>query len=160
MYLGGIKLKHKNNDIIPQIFIAVVGVILVGIIIYYTFNSVKSTTRVADTVIANAEDTATDYAEYTISMYEGEEIRGSEVVNLIKKELGDYSVSEIAPLYVEVVTRLSDIIYSHTHINNEYIDEIKNFSSIEYYIKPTALFTGKVIRTENRVIIGLKFTQK
>lgn len=152
-------MKHKNNDLVPQIFIAVVSVILVGIIIYYTINSVKSTTRVADIVIANTEETATDYAEYKITMYDGEEIRGSEVVNLIKKELGDYSSSEEAPLYVEVVTKLSDTIYSKTHTNNEYIDDIKNFSNLEYYIKPTALFTGKLIRTENRVIIGLLFTQ-
>lgn len=152
-------MRHKNNDLVPQIFLAVVGVILVGIIINYTINSVKSTTRVADTVIANAEETATDYAEYKISMYDGEEIRGSEVVNLIKKELGDYSSSEKAPLYVEVVTKLSDGSKSNIHTNNKYIDAIRNFSNLDYYIKPTALFTGKLIRTENRVIIGLLFIQ-
>lgn len=153
------ELKHKNNDLVPQIFIAVVSVILVGIIIYYMINSVKSTTRVADTVIANAEETASDYAEHKISMYDGEEIRGSEVVNLIKKELGDYSPSETAPLYIEVVTRLSETTYINTHINSGHIEDVKKFSCIEYYIKPTALFIGEVIRTENRVIIGVKFTQ-
>lgn len=153
-------MRYKNNDLVPQVFIAVVSVILVGILIYYMINSAKSTTRIADTVIANAEETASDYAEYKVSMYDGEDIRGSELVNLIKKELGDYSSSETAPLYVEVVTNYSGTTYIKTHVNNQYIDNIKNFSNTEYYIKPTALFTGEVKRTENRVIIGVKFTQK
>lgn len=153
-------MKHKNNDLVPQIFLAVVGVILVGIIVSYIANSVKNTTKVADIIIADTVELATDYVEHDICVYDGEVIRGSELVNFIKKRLGDYSPSEIAPLYVEVMTRLLERAYINTHINNEYIDDIKNFSSLEYYIKPTALFIGEVIRTENRVIIGVKFTQK
>lgn len=152
-------MKHKNNDLVPHIFLAVVGVILVGIIVCYIINSVKSTTRVADIIIADTEELASDYAEHEINVYDGEIIRGSEVVNFIKKRLGDYSSSETAPLYVEVVTKYSGESYEKTHINNALIDNIKNFSSLEYYIKPTALFMGEVIRTENRVIIGVKFTQ-
>lgn len=153
-------MKHKNNDMVPQIFLAVVSVILVGVIVYYVMNSIKSSTRLADTVIAKAEVTASNYAEYEIAMYDGEELRGSEVVNFIKRELGDYSYSDTAPIYVQVVNKISEATYSHTHFNNKDIDNIRNFSSTEYYIKPTALFTGEVIRTENRVIVGVRFTQK
>ena len=152
-------MKQKNNDLVPQIFLAVVGVILVGIVIYYTINSVKSTTRVADAVIANTEQTASDYSEHDILIYDGEAIRGSEVVNFIKKRIGDYSSDEIAPIYVEVLTKVSTSTYTHTYKNKEYFDDIRNFSSIEYYIRPTALFIGEVIITENKVIIGVRFTQ-
>lgn len=152
-------MKHKNSDLVSQIFLAVVGVILVGIIVNYIINTVKSTTRVADIIIADTEGLASEYAEHDINVYDGEVSRGSEVVNFIKRMLGDYISSEAAPLYVEVVTKLSESTYINKHINNEHIDDIKNFSCIEYYIKPTALFTGQVIRTENRVIIGVKFTQ-
>lgn len=152
-------MKNKNNDMVPHIFIAVVGVILVGIIVLYIINSVNSTTRVADIIISDTEKLASEYAEYDIEVYDGEVIRGSEVVNFIKKNLGDYLLSETAPLYIEVKTKLSEITYTNTYINNAQIDNIRNFSSIKYYIKPTALFTGEVIRTKNRVIIGVKFTQ-
>lgn len=152
-------MKHKNNDIVPHIFLAVVGVILVGIIVTYIVNSVNSTTRVADIIIADTGELATDYAEHSICVFDSEVIRGAEVVNFIKRELGDYSSSEIAPLYIEVVTRLSETTHINTHVNNEHIDDIKKFSSINYYIKPTALFTGEVIRNKNRVVIGVKFTQ-
>lgn len=152
-------MKLKNNDLVPQIFIAVVGVILAGVIIFYVMNSVKSTTRLADNVIASTENTASDYAEYDILMYDGEQIRGSEVVNFIKKQLGDYSILEEAPIYVEVVTIAPTTNYSHIYVNNKHIVDIKNFSSTEYYIKPTAIFTGEVIRTENMVIVGVRFIQ-
>lgn len=152
-------MKQKNNDLVPQIFLAVVGVVLVGIIIYYAINSVNSTTRVADAVIANVEQTASDYSEHEILIYDGETIRGSEVVNFIKRRLGDFSSNDTAPIYVEVLTKVSVSTYTHTYKNKECLDDIRNFSNVEYYIKPTALFIGEVIKTENMVIIGVRFTQ-
>ena len=152
-------MKAKNNDLVPQIFLGVVGVILVGIIVFYIANSINGTTRVADILIADTQELASEYAEHDLEVYNGETVRGSEVVNFIKKKLGDYSSSEAAPLYVELVTSYSGTTYRKTYINNEYIDDIRNFSSNEFYIKPTALFACEVIRNNNRVIIGMKFTQ-
>lgn len=153
-------MKHKNNDLVPQIFLAVVGVILVGIIIYYIMNSVKSTTNLADTILLNTEKTTIEYAEYDITKYDGEEIRGSEVTNFIRKYLGDYDTSETAPFYVEVITKISGSTNINTYNNKEYLDDIKNFSNMQHYIKPTAIFKGEVIRNTNKVILGVKFTQK
>lgn len=153
-------MKHKNNDMVPRIFLAVVAVILTGVIVYYVMNSVKSTTKLADSVIANTEKTTINYLEHDIVMYDNEDIRGSEVVNFIKKHLGDYSASETALIYVEVITKNMGNSYLKKYTNDKHIDDIKNFSNLEYYIKPTAIFTGDVIRTENMVIIGVKFTQK
>ncbi len=153
-------MKHKNNDIVPQIFIAVVGVVLIGIIVFYVISSTKSTSGLADEIIADTEVTAIQIAEYKITMYDGEEIKGSEVVNFIKKNLGDYSSTETSPIYVEVVTNHSGTTYTRRHTNNTNVKEIKNFSNTQYYIKPTALFTGEVIRDQNKVILGIRFTQK
>lgn len=153
-------MKSKNIDLVPQIFLAVVGVILVGMIIYQVMLSVKSTSKIANTVIASTEETATNYIEYDLTMYDGEEVRGAEVVNFIKKHLGDYSETEEAPIYVEVVSKYSGTTYTNTYTNNVHISEIKDFTKISYYIKPTAIFSGEVIRNENKVILGVKFTQK
>ena len=149
-------MKHKNNDLVAQIFLAVVGVILVGIIIYYTMGSVSSTTRLADNIITNSEKMAVDYDEYEIVKYDCEDIRGSEVVNFIKRQQGDFSATEEPPIYIEVISKAS----SATYTNNQYIEQIKNFSIIDRYIKPTAIFAGEVIRTGNDVIIGVKFSQR
>jgi hypothetical protein len=122
-------------------------------------NSVKSTTKLADAVIADTENIAYDYAEMDLTIYDGEVIRGSEVVNFIKKQLGDYAASETAPLYLEIITKASGNSSSRIYTNNKHIKDIKDFSSNEHYIKPTAMFMGKVIRNENKVIIGVNFAQ-
>jgi len=153
-----IRLKHKNNELVPQIFLAVVGVILAGLIIFYVFNSVKSTSKLANDIIAKTEETAAEISEYDILIYDGEEIRGAEVINFIKKHLGDYSETETAPIFVEVIKNGSAEVKKYT--NNKYISALKNFSDNEHYIKPTALFTGHVIRNENKVILGIRFVQK
>lgn len=153
-----LKLKSKNNDLVPQIFLAVVSVILVGMIIYYVMISVKSTSRVANKLISQTEDTAIDIAEHEILKYDGEEISGAEVVNFIKKYLGDYTDTENAPIYVEVKKTGSTTIKRYT--NKKYISDIKNFSNSEHYIKPTAKFIGEVVKNENKVILGIRFTQK
>ena len=46
-------------------------VILVGLILYYIMNAIKSSTNLADVVISNSQETATYYAEYDISKYDG-----------------------------------------------------------------------------------------
>lgn len=153
-------MKNKYNDLVPQIFIAVVAVILVGIIIYYVMGSVESTTKLADAIILDTEATASACSEYKLVKYDGEDIRGSEVVNFIKKHIGDYDSREIAPLYVEVITMISGSTKVNTYNNNEYIKDIKDFFDIQHYIKPTAIFMGEIIRTDNEVIIGIRFTQK
>lgn len=153
-------MKYKNNDLVPQIFIAVVGVILVGIIIYYVMNSVQSTTKLADAIILDTEKTTSEYCEYDIAKYDGEDIRGSEVTNFIKKHIGNYDNSETAPIYVEVITMVSGSINTNTYNNKEYIESIRSFSDVQHYVKPTAIFKGEVIRTVNKVIIGVRFSQK
>lgn len=153
-------MKHKNSDLVPKIFLSVVGVILVGIIIYYVMNSVQSTSKLADTILLGTEKTASEYAEYDIVKYNGEEIRGSEVVNFIKKHLGDYDTTEVAPIYVEVVTKIAGSTNINTYNNKEHINDINNFSNMQHYIKPTAIFKGEVIKNANNVIIAVKWTQK
>jgi hypothetical protein len=77
------------------------------------------------------------------------------VVNFIKKYLGDYTAAEEAPLYVNVKTSASE----NTYTNETNIADIKNFTDTKY-IKPTAVFEGKVIKNENKVIVGVSFVQK
>lgn len=153
-------MKHKNSDIVIYILLSVVAIILVGLIILFVRNSVDSTMKSANEIINEQEQTMTEIEEYRIMKYDNEEIRGSDVVNYIKNELGDYSPSETAPIYVQVITVVDGISYDNTYTNNKHISDIKNFSNKQYYIKPTAWFTGKVVRTENKAILGVVFTQK
>lgn len=82
-------------------------------------------------------------------------VQGSDVVNCIKEILGDYTVSETAPLYVQVETSSA----TNTYTNGSIIDEVREFSDLRY-IKPTSVFEGEVIQNVNNVIIGIRFVQK
>ena len=82
------------------------------------------------------------------------------MVNFIKKHLGDYTTDEEAPIYVRVTTKTAGGTYDNTYTNSEHLSDIKNFSCTQFYIKPTAWFTAKVVRTENKAILGVVFAQK
>lgn len=153
-------MKQNKTEWPAYMFLTLLGIIISGIIIYYVKNSMDITTSIADEIINNQEEIANDYANYEYTKYDGEEVRGDQVVNFIKKELGNYSASEAAAIYVEVVTIISGITRTNRYKNKQYIRDIKNFSKTQYYIKPTAYFTGEIVKTANNAILGVRFVQK
>lgn len=153
-------MKQKHAEMPAYLLLSVFAVILTGILIYCTKNFYDNTANAADNVIEDTKEFVSDYADYDIKMYDGERVRGSEVVNFIKKYLGDYDSSETAPVYVQVKTVNNGVLYTNTYVNNVRTGDIKNFSSTEFYIKPTASFDGKIIKSANEAILGICFTQK
>lgn len=153
-------MRTKHSDIVVQVFLAVVAVVLVGLIVYYVFNTYNRTSDTVDSIIRKADNYGREIDEYEIMKYDGEDIRGSEVVNFIKKNLGDYDATETAPIYVEVVTVTAGTTYTNTYTNKKYIDDMKNFSSLQHFIKQTAYFHGEVIKSPNEAILGIKWVQK
>lgn len=153
-------MKHKNFDLVAAIIWSVVGVVIMGILVYQIISYVNSTRDVTGEVIRNSEAIADDIAEYSIMKYDGEKIRGSQVRNFIKEQLGDYDEGETAPIYVQVTTIASGTTYTNIYVNKLSFDDIKNFASTRYYIKPEAIFQGKVIKSENKAILGVEFIQQ
>ncbi len=118
--------------------------------------------RVADTgfdTSSTAREKLTEFnlclSESEITMYEGVEVKGSDVVNFIKKHLSSYSATEIAPMYVYVKTSTTEATYQ----NGASVTNIQDFSST-LYIKPVAEFISAIIRDPNDVIIGVTFQQR
>lgn len=153
-------MKQNRTEWPAYMVLSLLGVIIVGIMIYYTKDSVDAATSIADEVIKKQDRIANEYANYEITMYDGEEVRGDMVISFIKKQLGDYSTAETSPIFIEVVTVVAGTTLTNQYINKEYISDIKNFSSTHYYIKPTAFFYGEVIKTANNAILGVRFIQK
>lgn len=99
-----------------------------------------------------------DVSRSDLTMYDGVEVYGSDVVNFIKKELSGYSATESGAITITVVTSNSPYtVYSYT--NGRYLSEIQNFTN-ERYIKPLNLFRGLVVYNENEVITQIKFMVK
>jgi hypothetical protein len=96
-----------------------------------------------------------ELSESDLTMYDGYEVTGSDVVNLIKKQLGSFGAAEAAPLYVYVKTNNAE----NTYQNGALITKIQDFSSTQY-VKPVAKFNCSIVRDLNDVIIGITFQQK
>jgi hypothetical protein len=153
-------VKHKNNNIIDYWFLAVFSVVIIACTIIYIKNFYDDTKRASDKVIDHSKEITEDYDEYELTKYEDLELKGSEVVNFIKDHLGDYTAGETAPYYVRVKTVVSGVSYSNDYVNKVHIKNIRNVSALDYFIKPTAYFYCEIIRSRNKVILGISFTQK
>ncbi len=153
-------MKQKYTDLTARILLSVFGVILVGITIYYTKNFYHTTSSAAKNIIKGTEEFTEKYTDYNIKQYDGEELRGSEVINFGRKNLGDFSSTETAPLYVYVETVISGVRYKNKYVNNVHLKDMKNFTKAEFYIKPTAFFECTIIESKNKAILGANFIQK
>lgn len=94
-------------------------------------------------------------AESDITLYDGDNVDGSYVMNFIKEHLSGYDASETSPFYVFVDTAATDIMC----INNANISSMQDFSH-PMYVKPVAIFRCSIVRDENDVIIGVNFVQQ
>ena len=109
----------------------------------------------SDTAVKKINDFNSELSESELTMYDGIEVKGSDVVNFIKKNLGSYDATNQAKQYVRVVTAASD----STYWNERYIEDIQNFSST-LFINLAALFRCDVTRDANDVIVGITFVQR
>ncbi len=96
----------------------------------------------------------TSIKEEEMMQYQGATVMGSDVINLLKSTFGGYCAGEIPSITITVVTKAAETV----HHNNDLLDEITKFDQ-PAYIRPTAQFSGTVLRNENNVITGLRFEQ-
>ena len=109
----------------------------------------------SNTAVGKLSEFNRELSESDITMYDGLEIKGSDVVNFIKKNLGGYAAAETAAMYVYIKTGLSEA----TYVNGVSLPNLQDFTSLRY-VKPRVIFTGDIVRDANDVIIGVTFVQK
>ncbi|MBH1940637.1 hypothetical protein I5677_07025 [Mobilitalea sibirica] len=146
------KINHITEAVKILIFAATV--FITCILVTLGFQAAETAKEISGSAISSMAEINSDLKDSDIKKYDKTEVYGSDVVNFIKKYLGDYSVTETAPVYVLVKTSLAE----NTYTNGVYISDIRNFSNA-MYIKPTAVFTGEVIKNANDVIVGINFIQ-
>lgn len=153
-------MKHKNLDLPPQLMLLLIGLILVGMVAVALKIQVSSLAKASDKLIDKQQEIMDDYVEYDLTKWDNQEVPGSYVRNFVKENLGEYTASETAPIYVSVKTVVSSVAYTNSYANEVHIKDISNFSSTQYYINPTATYSCEVIRNTNKVILGISFVQK
>lgn len=146
------KINYLSDSVRILIFAA--AVIITCIMVALGFQAADTAKALSNNAISQMADLNNDINDSEIKMYDDMEVYGSDVVNFIKKHLGDYTETETAPIYVNVITSLSE----NTYRNNSCHTQIRDFTN-NRYIKPTAKFVGHLIVNSNKVIVGITFTQ-
>ncbi len=132
-----------------------VGTLITALFAVLLFMTAKEGRQVGFAAITQMSELNEDIRNSGIMKYEDQEVNGSDVVNCIKENLGDYTSTETAPIYVHVKTSTA----TNTYTNGSFINDVRNFTNIRY-IKPTAIFRGDVVKNTNEVIIGIDFIQR
>lgn len=138
-----------------KILILASTTLITCILVSMGFISMRCAKALNETAISQMTDLNNGLKDSDIKMFDDIHVYGSEITNLIKKELGDYEDGETGHLYVYVKTSTKE----NTYFNGSQIRNINNFTH-DNYIKPTAIFNGEIDKNENGVILGVRFTQK
>lgn len=136
-------------------FILAAGAVITCLVLSVGFLFARESKALSASSSGKLDDFATDLYENDLTMYDGLEVTGSDVVNFIKKQLGEYSVTETAPVYAYVKTSKAENRYQ----NGSSIKNIQDFTHVNY-INPLGKYSGFVIRDDNKVIVGVKFIEK
>ena len=137
-----------------KIILLAATTLITCILVSLGFVSMRSAKELNETAISQMADLNDGLKDSDIKMFDNIDVYGSEIINLIKKELGDYEEGETGQIYVYVKTSTKE----NTYYNGSQISDLQNFTN-ENYIKATAVFKGKVDKNKNGVILGVQFTQ-
>jgi len=151
------EIYMKTNHItdVTKIMILAAATLITCILVAIGLTTMRSARNLNETAITKMITLNNDLKDSGIKQFDNIEVYGSEVVNLIRKELGDYGDGENAPIYIYVKTSTKE----NTYTNGSQVKNLRNFTH-ENYIKPTALFLGELDVNSNDVILGVRFTQK
>lgn len=139
------------------------GVIITCIVVGLGFFISREARDTASNGAGQISKLNAEFNESDKVMYDGLEVSGSEVINVINK----YKNEEVG---VNVITKKSDKSYIYRidsekgenylkeRILDSSVKEAQNILS-DFYINPNAQFMGEVIRDSNNAIIGLRFIQ-
>jgi hypothetical protein len=132
-----------------------VGALITALFAVLLFMTAKEGRQVGFAATTQMSELNEEIMNSGIMKYDDLEVYGSDVVNCIKENLGDFTAAETAPIYVRVETSFSD----NTYTNGSVIDEIRDFTKLRY-IKPITVFRGNIIKNINDVIVGIYFIQQ
>lgn len=125
--------------------------IITCIIISLGFMMAREAGAIGNSVVGEFYRYRSVVEERDLMKYDGAVVYGSDVVNLMKKEL-----SETADGFV-VTVKEKRTGYSYTDRSGaEKAEDIEHAE----YIVPTSEYTGKVVRNENGVIMEILFVKK
>ena len=133
---------------------------IVGLGFYVSRNSTNTVQAGADKI----NDMTTEFMNSDMLMYDGTDVQGSEVLNVINKYSSDKLAIVVTNKAGVTVAYGYDIVGStdNYELGTESVALLANAkdSSHKNYINTTKSFTGEILYNSNEAIVGIHFTQK
>jgi len=167
-------MKTNNMADSTKVLILVATVIVVCVLCAVGFKMVNEGKSSVNASTNNFNNMTSQYSDIDLAIYDGVNVQGSEVTNLIRNaiESQDYlSITvktKAAKNYKDYNYEFNepdeDDSYSKGSLGDKPIDKAVNEQLIkdkseDDYINPTAQFSGKVYKDANGIIICIQFTQ-
>ncbi len=150
------------GDTIPGFVVFIGGLVIAALIVsvgFYIYNNQKET---SDAVVAQTNRLNAQLQEAEWTQYDGMEVMGSEIVNVIKRMKDSGTYIQVGDASYCCPNDGSGINYDNTTFS-KMLAAAKRRSATDKpnnasYINPSGLFIGEVKRDENGTILGIVFT--
>jgi hypothetical protein len=161
----------KKEDIIMDNslkgLILAAGVIITCLVIGLGFYISREAQNTSSSSSGQINDMSAEFQSIDLTIYDGMQITGREVVDFIKRV---QSKEEFVSIEVtNKKNNVADYNYEHTETSgNHFINEngtvqdieaVQTTPSNQYYINPDGKFQGTVLKDQNDIIICVKFIQ-
>lgn len=138
------------------------GLFLTFMLLSFAFWAGREARDSATVVVGKTTKLNSELSESDKTMYDGMEVSGSEVINVINKfkneELGLIVTTKKSTTYYGYTLNSADSVYSLGNKVSSSIKAAKQITS-DTYINSSAQFSCTVLRDKNDVIVGLQFVQ-
>ena len=150
-------MKRRNKALsIEWLLIIAVGVVISAILITVFIMAVKRARKSVEPAMEEMSAAGAALKDANLASYNGEEVTGEDVRNLLAKYLDDYSGTYTAPYTMSVNNGTSTSSYN----TRDNLGKTKDASDADHYVKPNRLFGVSVTRNANGEIVSVSFTAR
>lgn len=148
------ELRGNHMEIAPQALILAAGVVLSVVLISIMISQFRDAQNMSNAVGNQIVSKTQEIMENDIMQYDGLTVKGVDVINFYKKNLGEYVSGSTAPFVMTVAWAGGTFSYT----DGTMLDKIRDEGS-SHYIKPVSQWKCKVQRNKNGIITEVKFTK-
>ncbi|NLZ82585.1 MAG: hypothetical protein GX915_02860 [Clostridiales bacterium] len=162
-------MKASNMADATKVLILVATVIIVCVLCAVGFKMVNEGKSSVNASTNNFNNMTSQYSDIDLAIYDGANVQGSEVSNLIRKAIEGKSYLSISvqtkaegkfrDYNFEFIRPTNDKIPKAAELGKEEENQLSTIKKESHYINPTAQFTGKAYKDANGIIICIEFTQ-
>jgi hypothetical protein len=156
-------MKANNLSDAVKVLILVSAVIIACVLCAVGFKMVNEGKSAVNASTNNLSDMTSQYQDIDVAIYNGSNVQGSEVVSFINKTM---SAEDYLAIIVKTKANTAGLSYNYSYVAaSQTLASLSTSIAVtddmgnDNYINPSAMFSGKVYKDLNGIIIAVEFTQ-